>query len=235
MAHKKNPRNYKVSERGYAPRGPERWIRAATNALNNPTSGGGKLFLKRLDLADDVALKTRELYDRTYCHMRKSWNGEWERKYYTCSAHCTVMQVALDAQIDDIDAFRSLLALDLRFSFYQSEPRSAVVVETPSRQVRCQVCAGEIYADGTSVPKEWLKGFKFIREEELPLDAEETPMPEEPNDITHTFFVNVADGTLVMPDHLRLIVVTDREGMLLLSSSNTTISQFGQKYGTPVV
>jgi hypothetical protein len=193
-------------------------------------------------------------------NVKSSADREYKVQYYACSIECAVMQLQLDVSMwngDEVETLRMvLLALSQddndvlpTFGFRQMY---MIEQKAPERGVRCNVCGDKIEADarlsryweGDLAPI-WKSIEEFLTEttatDELMIDAgfmgnltpepvvevETAPQPV----VDHTFFINVNDGTIVMPSSLRRITVSDREGMLLLEANNETVARFGQKYG----
>jgi hypothetical protein len=138
---------------GSTPRGPERWARAAHNALTNPRTAGAKLFMDRVATARKLA-DEYESVSRPVAFM--DGNGEkLRRKYVTCGIHCTVMQAQLDWQTTSLlDIERLLMEGRLvqnrlcgngrTYQLHQTDWLEPLDLNDLTRSVRCTVC-------GTSV------------------------------------------------------------------------------------
>lgn len=127
---------------GSTPRGPERWARAALNALENPMSQAAKLYRQRVNLAAGAA----ELYEsngplaflklETYQWdpiARRIMNERYGTRvdYYTCSVYCATMQAQLDHR-NNTPLVTNMVGLLAH--------KGAVVERRPSREARCQCC-----------------------------------------------------------------------------------------------
>lgn len=81
---------------GSTPRGPERWARAAHNALTRPNSQAAKLYHQRVANARYFAELHPEATNAAAEFMKTSGSSLAKRKYVTCSLFCTVMVAQLD-------------------------------------------------------------------------------------------------------------------------------------------
>jgi hypothetical protein len=145
-------------KRDSMPRGPERWQRAALNAVRRPNSKGARLYLSRTLLAfqvteavraDNSGVSPRQMYS----HNRLKWVGgvntqELAVNYYTCSVYCTMMQLQLDHSVWTLQGAQKIFAGKLKrwdretHEWVDSEHPfvTAVFPKTLKRNVRCQVC-----------------------------------------------------------------------------------------------
>lgn len=126
-----------------ANRGPDRWARAAHNALVNPNSENARLYQNRVHLA----VRFREAYARDetpVVFMKRAWNYDERRydgvtrDYVTCSLYCAAMQIQLDYGARSVG--------DIANTLVGSGFVSVLDTTELARNMRCQVC-------GTTVEK----------------------------------------------------------------------------------
>lgn len=142
---------HKKPWRDSTPRGPERWARAADNAMAHPNSKAAHLFFDRVSAAHRIRLDYPEVAG-PFEHMHFTW--EWDpiiksgknyvptkRAYVTCSLFCAVMQVQLDwsRSVTDFDELHWFLTFDERAP-QRLDPK------TLTRDVRCQMCGKVVKA-----------------------------------------------------------------------------------------
>jgi hypothetical protein len=151
-----SPRDYKPKHRrvestfGSTPRGPERWMRAAHNALTNPNKKNSKLFMDRLTNAH--RLRSEYPGEATepvvFFKYTTTWDPELrkavvdevhhERRYVTCSLFCAGMQAQLDFGIKTYEDLEFFLAYDFRSNLLKNAE------DKLTRTVRCQACGTDI-------------------------------------------------------------------------------------------
>jgi len=161
-----NPRSGKHRSRATTPRGPERWARAAMNAVRDPNSKGALLYYRRTALAFQVAEEARRTGDidplQAFEFTKLQWAGRDEppvekRDYVTCSVHCTVMQIQLDCNATTLEAIslaftRNHQKMVYRGGAFDYEDTFVPLLRqldrsTLKRAVRCQAC-GRILPKG---------------------------------------------------------------------------------------
>lgn len=127
---------------GSTPRGPERWARAAHNALTRPNSQEARLYQSRVALArlvHDTFPKTQGPVKHSHYRWKfspGSYSGPVRyvaTNYYTCSLYCTTMQLQLDYG-----------ARDMARVLQHLEENEMLELCTPTRNVRCQCCGTQI-------------------------------------------------------------------------------------------
>lgn len=136
-------------------RGPERWARAAHNALTNPLSKGAKLYFDRVTTARQFLLF--EEAASPFEHVEDIYDGQrWDdpvlestRRYVTCNIVCAAMQIQLDFSTTSAGDVRAVLRGAYRRSYnyrgvtyYARQQTNAIPLDTTTlkRDVRCQVC-----------------------------------------------------------------------------------------------
>lgn len=141
---------------GSTPRGPERWARAAANALFRPRSASAKLFMDRLANARAFA----DQYD-AYSVPIGFWDTSWQptatskRKYAACGIHCAVMQAQLDWATTKHDEIHKLLedgylprehtnTQGHTFTYREHAEMRPLDRTTLARSVHCIVCGSTI-------------------------------------------------------------------------------------------
>lgn len=151
--HVKGVYRYGVNSR--TSRGPERWARAAHNALVNPLSAAAKLYNDRVATARRFV--DYEEARLPFQHDMVAYTGDSsmdvvrrrERKYVTCNIVCAAMQTQLDigttAFYDVADALagnfrRTYMWRGTRRRVTQQMETSVLDPTTLKRDVRCQVC-----------------------------------------------------------------------------------------------
>jgi hypothetical protein len=140
------PKHKKI--RGFAGgpnRGPERWARAAHNAVVNPMSSAAKLYRSRVT----VAVRASELMTSAEpLAFIKSAGANWDPvtktatripgegiMYYACGVYCATMQ----AQLDHVGNYGNDPQIVYRLIL-----DGHIVIAKPNKIVRCQVCARAI-------------------------------------------------------------------------------------------
>lgn len=138
------------------PRGPERWARAAANALANPLSSGAKLYFDRVATArrfidyKEAALPFEHVEDEYFGTDFNDLIASSKRKYVTCNIVCAAMQVQLDFGTTDLGDVRAIFRSAYRRSYrwnggvhYARSQTNVIPLDTTTltRNVRCQVCA----------------------------------------------------------------------------------------------
>lgn len=139
------------------PRGPERWARAAHNALTNPLSQAAELYFRRVETARyfidfDEAASPFEHVDDWY---EPNFNTivESKRRYVTCNIVCAAMQVQLDFGTTNRADVRRILDGSYRRTYvsrgqvrYAYSQVNAFVLDRRNltRTVRCQVCGTDV-------------------------------------------------------------------------------------------
>lgn len=160
MGKHKKPESYG----GSTSRGPARWARAASNALQRPNSQAGRLYLQRTSLAFQIAEEARKSPlsvdpDTPFEHRRLDYaksdmrNGDYvaKREYATCSVFCAVMVAQLD-EIEDGTLASVRNAFTKNFTTWRGgtwEDTGVMKIvpldrRTLTRTVRCYYCAGKI-------------------------------------------------------------------------------------------
>ena len=133
--HKKPP-----AYAGSTPRGPERWARAAHNAVIRPNSKAAQLYqgrVARAVMVRDEFSSTRNrtrgaiFYDADYVYGRGFVQVDRAR-YYTCSLYCTAMQAQLDFGLNTYTELVNFLMEDERVDYLRPSQLK--------REVRCQTC-----------------------------------------------------------------------------------------------
>lgn len=132
-------------------RGPERWRRAAMNAVNRPNSHGARLYRARLQVADELTRGHEALgvsVTRPFAVMKRiaQWHTpredwEWRRDYAVCGTFCLAMQAQLEC------GGREGFGLDRIEKLMNGTDWSSVKgLDTTklTRNLRCQCCGGQI-------------------------------------------------------------------------------------------
>lgn len=139
---------------GSTPRGPERWGRAAHNALTNPLSPAAKLFADRFIVAREFAdfEEAGEIFehrDVTYALGDSDEVISSKRKYLTCNMVCAAMQIQLDFGVKRYDQVLAVFEQNYRRTYvwageeHKTQYQTNVSTLDPravKRAVRCQVC-----------------------------------------------------------------------------------------------
>lgn len=144
---------------GGPPRGPERWARAAHNALRRPRSPAALLFMDRLANARLFA-DCYEQYDRPieFLGAESYTRPEIKRKYVACSIHCAVMQVQLDWSTTDRNELQALLEDGELFRVHENADGRTWMThqyhrvrpldrKTLRRTVQCIVCGSGVSSE----------------------------------------------------------------------------------------
>lgn len=158
--HVKGALRYGIDSR--TPRGPERWARAAHNALVNPLSPGAKLYRQRTSVAAEFA--DFEEAPRPFEHIEVRYGGqssliiEAQRKYVTCNMVCAAMQVQLDMGVTRYDQVLAVFENNYRRTYTVSGVEYKVTwatlpylldPATLKRAMRCQVCGSTVKKSGS--------------------------------------------------------------------------------------
>jgi hypothetical protein len=135
---------------GSTPRGPQRWARAADNALRAPNSQAAKLFFDRVSTAHRVRTDFPNT-DGPFGHYEieyLGWDretqrviegGRMKRKYVTCSLFCCAMVVQLDRQFHGYDEL-------VRFLTDSEQSPRALRHGELKRPASCQFCGTKVQA-----------------------------------------------------------------------------------------
>lgn len=144
------------SHKGHAPldstpRGKQRWLRAAVNAVENPHSKAAKLYRYRVEIAHALVKECEKAGTSTRAplqFMSREWVylagryvvGDFKRKYAVCGVYCFAMQGQLETQ-------QGRLGLDMLLSGTSEYRR--VEAMTPEKMVRDMHC----FACGTLIKR----------------------------------------------------------------------------------
>jgi hypothetical protein len=142
-------------------RGPERWARAAHNALVKPNSKGGRLYLQRTSIAFEVAEEARNsaLFrsDTEFQHnsIQYTPGGAWDytkkRDKVTCSVFCAVMTAQLEGGASTMKKVKEMFSTEIQsYKGGTWEDSGIPHIEpldrtTLVRKVRCFYCGTHVH------------------------------------------------------------------------------------------
>lgn len=206
--------------------GPKRWERAKNNALLRPKTKAAKLYFRRQDVAAQVLEAVGPTQGFVISRMDGAFNDSrtvLTRRLNTCSTACAALQLQLET--NDAFATSALVGLLQAAAATDSRVRHDVGVRGRTvsrldraelrRSVTCRVC-GTLIHPTHAVDKVVVDNIAAAT---VATEAKQK-------------WCVTPDGRMYAPAELRIVELTEREGVILMEYSTPELTAaFAEDYG----